>query len=86
METQLPKDKLKKSMERVAKTLENKISTTHKEQESLVGILSFTAEVVCQGRAFLRLLYNGLDKSEKYLHLSKHIEDDLLWWENFLLR
>ena len=25
--------------------------------------------------------YDGLAKSEKYLHLSKPIRDDLLWWE-----
>ncbi len=64
----LPKDKLKKAMKKVTKILEKKSSTTHKELESLVGFLLFTAKVVCLSRAFLRRLYHRLVKDGKYLH------------------
>lgn len=84
MEARLPKDKLKKAIEGVAKVLEKKSSTTHEELQSLVGLLSFAAKVVCPGRAFLRRLYDALAKGGKYLHWSKPIRDDLLWWEKFL--
>ncbi len=86
METGLPKDKLKKTMEQVAKILETKSSTTHKDLEPLVGFLSFAAKVVCPGHTFLQRFYDRLAKSGKYLHWSKPIGDDLLWWEKFLPR
>lgn len=68
MEAQLPKDKLKKTIEGVAGVLERRSSTTHEELQSLVGLLSFAAKVVCLGRAFLRRLYDALAKGGKYLH------------------
>ena len=86
MEARLPKDKLIKAIEGVARILEKKSSTTHKELQSLVGLLSFAAKVVYPGQAFLRRLYNGLAKGRKYLHWSILIRDDLLWWEKFLLQ
>ena len=52
IETQLLKDKLKKAIERVAKVLEKKNSTTYEELQFLVGLLSFTAKVVCPSQAF----------------------------------
>ena len=86
MEARLPKDKLKKAIEGVARILEKKSSTTHEELQSLVGLLSFAAKVVYPGRAFLRRLYDGLAKGGKYLHWSMPIKNDLLWWEKFLPR
>ena len=83
-EARLPKDKLKKAIEGVAIILERKSSTTHEELQSLVGLLSFAAKVFYPGRAFLRRLYDRLAKGGKYLHWSKPIGDDLLWWEKFL--
>ena len=68
MEARLPKDKLKKAIEGVAKVLEKKSSTTHEELQSLVGLLSFAAKVVCPDQAFLRCLYDILAKGGKYLH------------------
>ena len=68
MEARLPKDKLNKAIKGVAKVLEKKSSTTHEELQSLVGLLSFAAKVVCPGRAFLRRLYDALAKGGKYLH------------------
>ena len=47
MGARLPKDKLKKAVEEVAKILEKKSSATHEELESLVGFLFFAAKVVC---------------------------------------
>ena len=79
MEARLLKNKLKKTIKRVAKILEKKSSTTNKEQEFLVGLLFFAAKVVCPSRAFLRHFYDGLAKGGKYLHWSKPIGDDLLW-------
>ena len=84
MEAQLPKDKLKKAIEGVAKILERKSSTTHEKLQSFVGFLSFAAKIVCPGQAFLQRLYNALGKDGIYLHWSKPIGDDLFWWEKFL--
>lgn len=70
--------------ERVAKVLEKRSSTTHEELKSQVGLFSFAAKDVYLGRAFLWHLYDTLAKGGKYLHWSKLIGDDLLWWEKFL--
>ena len=61
MEARLPKDKLKKAIEEVARILERKSSSNYEELQSLVGLLSFTAKVVYPGRAFLRRLYVTTD-------------------------
>ena len=53
IEARLPNDKLKKAIEGMAKVLKKKSSTTHEELQSLVGLLSFAAKVVCPDRAFL---------------------------------
>ena len=66
MKARLPKDKLKKALDGVKKILEKKSSTTHKELQSLVRLLSFAATVIYPGQA--RRLYDGLAKGEKYLH------------------
>ena len=84
IEARLPKGKLEKAIKKVAKLLEKRISTTHEELQSLVGLFSFAAKVVYLGRAFLRPIYDKLAKGGKYLHWSKPIRDDLLWWEKFL--
>ena len=55
----------------------------HKKLQSLVGLFSFAAKVIYPGRAFLRRPYNVLTRG-KYLHCSKPIAEDLLWWEKFL--
>lgn len=70
MEVRLPKDKLKKTIEGVARVLERRSSTTHEELQSLVGLLSFAAKVVFPGRAFLRRLYDALAKGGKCLRWS----------------
>lgn len=59
--------------------LEKRSSTTHKELQSLVRLLSFAAKVVYPGQHFS-------DDSMTDLHWSKPIGDDLLWWEKFLPR
>ena len=64
MGARLPKDKLRKAIDRVKKILEKKSSTTYEELQSL----SFAAKVIYPGRAFLRRLYNGFAKGGKYLH------------------
>lgn len=84
MEARLPKHMLKNIIEGVAKILEKKSSTSHEELQSLVGLFLFAAKIICPSWIFLRRLYNALTKGGKYLHLSKSIKDDLLWWEKFL--
>ena len=86
MEARLLKDKLNKAIEGVINISEKKSSTTHEELQSLVSLLSFVARVIYPGRAFLRRFYYPLAKGGKYLHWSKLIADDLLWWEIFLPR
>lgn len=80
----MPKDKLIKANKGFERVLERRSSTTLKELQSLVGLLFFAAKVVYPGRAFLQRLYDALAKGGKYLHWSKPIGDDLLWWKKFL--
>ncbi len=49
IEACLPKDKLKKAVEKVAKILEKKISTTYEKLESLLIFFLFEAYYVCLG-------------------------------------
>lgn len=79
IEAQLPKDKLRKTMERVVKILENKRWTINEELKSLVGLFFLAAKVVCLGQVFLGRRYDALVKSGRYLHWSKFIRNDLLW-------
>lgn len=75
MEARLPEDKLKKAIKEVTKVLERRSSTTHEKLQSLVGILPFASKGCLSGPSI----------SPTSLHWSKPIEDDLLWWEKFLL-
>lgn len=77
METQLLKDKPKKTIERIVKILKKKSSTIYKKLQSLVGLFSFTAKTVCSGQIFLQRFYDALTKGGKYLHQSKLIKDNL---------
>ena len=77
---------MNKAIERVTKILKKKISTTHEELQSLVGLFSFIATVIYLSRALLQRLHNTLAQGGKYLHLSKPIADNLLLWEKFLPR
>ncbi len=74
----MPKDKLKKTIERVAKILQKKNSTIYNKLKSFVDFLFFLAKVDFADWAFLQCVYDGLAKSKKYLYWSKPIEDDLL--------
>lgn len=49
MEARLPKDKLQKAIEGVARVLEKKSPTTHEKLQSLVGLLSFAAKAFFPG-------------------------------------
>ena len=73
MDARLPKDELKKATEGIVRILERKSSTTHKELQLLVGLLSFAAKVIYPGRAFLRRLYDALVKGGTGLSLLKTI-------------
>lgn len=55
MQARLPPDKLARARN-TAKTLLNSGTISHRELESAVGFLSFTAKIVIPGRAFLRRL------------------------------
>lgn len=68
MKTRLSKNKLDKEIKRVAKLLEIRSSTTHKELQSLVGFFFFVAKVVYPAQKFFQWLYDALAKGRKYLH------------------
>lgn len=78
MKAWLQKDKLEKAIKRVARIIEKKSSTTHKELQFLVGLFSYAAKIIYLGRAFFQQLYNRLAKIGKYLHWLISIKDDLL--------
>ena len=59
MQARLPSDKLARART-IAKTLLNSATVSHKELESAVGFLTFTAKIVIPGRAFLRRLFDAL--------------------------
>lgn len=84
MEARLPKDKLEKAIQGVAELLEKQSSTTHEKLQSLVGLLSFAAKFFTRAEHFSDGF--ALAKGGKYLHLSKPIKNDLLWWNKFLPR
>ena len=83
MEIRLPANKLEKALIGVRELLSSRF-TSHKQLESLVGLLSFASEVITLGRTFLRRLYNALAIPTIFHHISSPARADLLWWNALL--
>ena len=86
MEARLPDDKLLKAR---ALLLEftRKQKVTHKELQSLIGVLNFARSVVVPGRAFLRRLIDltmGCFKLHHHIRLTRQAKLDLGVWLHFL--
>ena len=85
MEARLPPDKLARARAQI-RALLHRSSVTHKELQSLIGLLSFASKVVIPGRAFLRRLYDALRLEVFYHHVTPAMRADLDWWHLFLTR
>lgn len=75
-EERLPKDNFERAIDGLERILKKRGSTTHEELQSLVRL-----------RLFLRAAHfsdASMTLCGKYLHWSKPIKDDLLWWEKSL--
>lgn len=85
-EIRLPNDKLETCKSCISHLLSiNKCKK--RELESLLGLLSFTCQVILPGRAFLLHMYGAIAKLSKpwfYIRLSKEIKEDLKVWLIFL--
>lgn len=83
MQARLPREKLKKG-EALLKALQEGTSISRFELESVGGFLSFAANVVIPGSAFLRRLYNALGKPNKWIYITSGMRKDITWWRIFL--
>ena len=62
-------------------------SCTKRELLSLIGKLSFAAKVLKPGRLFLRYLIDlstSVRELHHFVHIPKHVHDDLRWWRQAL--
>ena len=62
----------------------NKSVVTLKELQSLIGVLSFAASCVREGRLFFSRLLNLLKECKKSITLSIEAKKDIRWWHTFL--
>lgn len=83
MEARIPQKKLEKARLAVATALQGHF-ITHSDIQSLVGCLSFAAEVVVSGRAFLRRLFDALRSNTRRHRITIDMRLDLEWWDRFL--
>lgn len=83
MEARLPPEKLAKARAQILAVL-SRSSVSHKDLQSIIGLLSFASRVVIPGRAFLRRLCDALRHDVAYHHLSSAMRADLEWWHHFL--
>ena len=88
MELRLPADKLA----RLSDTLQGwrgRRAGSHRDLESLVGLLQHSTQVVRPGRVFLRRLYNLLARTASFkphysVRLNSEAQADVEWWCTFL--
>lgn len=84
MEARLPPAKLKKAEEGNKKALAQR-KITRENLQSLLGFLSFAANVVVPGRAFLRRLFTTFREFKRIYHIDVDMRADLHeWWAAFL--
>ena len=55
------------------------------ELQSLIGVLSFAASCVREGRLFFSRLLNLLKECDKSITLSDEAKRDIRWWHTFLV-
>jgi hypothetical protein len=87
MEARLPLDKLEKATNLISEFLQCK-KVTHKEVQSLCGLLNFACAVVSPGLAFLRRLIDltiGLRAPHHFVRLNREVKADLDVWHKFLV-
>lgn len=86
MQARLPRDKLQKARDMLAKYAKHrKITLT--ELQSLIGHLNFACRVVSPGRAFLRRLCNltvGISNPRHHISLNTEARADIAAWLHFL--
>ena len=83
MEARLPEEKLAKIKQAVRQVMRDPF-TTHKDLDSLVGLLSFASKVFIPGTSFLRRFYDALSKGTPFIHLTISMKQDLQWWYAYL--
>ena len=63
----------------------DKSTASIKELQSLIGVLSFAASCVREGRLFFSRLLNLLKECNKSIMLSDEVKKDIRWWHEFLV-
>ena len=83
MQGRLPPDKLARARNTIENII-NRATILYYELETAVGFLLFVAKLVIPGRAFLRRLFNALQRPAKFIYITTSIKVDLRWWKDFL--